>query len=74
MEWGGVGGSKKSKPIPASSRGTGLQSPHIPILPPLRGRENPRRAKPGVKWSKVKLPSLGVLLLGGSLLLLPVIS
>ena len=43
----GWGGSKKSKPILAPPRGEGLKSCPIPAPPPLRGGENPRRAKRG---------------------------
>ena len=59
--WSGAewGGSKKSKPIPASSRGTELKSPYIPILPLLRDGENPRRAKwrGQVEQSKIAIPT-----------------
>ena len=43
----GQGGSKKSKPIPALPYGVGLKSCPIPAPPPLRGGENPCRAKLG---------------------------
>ena len=43
----GRGGSKKCKPIPAPPRGAGLKFCPIPAPPPLRGGENPHRAKRG---------------------------
>ena len=50
----GRGGSKKSKPIPASHHK--LKSCLIPAPPPLRDGENPRRAKrDGAKFSSLSM-------------------
>ena len=52
----GWGGSKKSKPIPASPCGARLKSCLIPAPPPLRDGENPRRAKrDGAKFSSLSM-------------------
>ena len=57
----GQGGSKKCKPIPAPSRGADLKSHPIPAPPPLRGWENPHRAKQGgagqAGRGKITIPS-----------------
>ena len=41
----GWGGSKMSKLIPGPPYGAGLKSCPILVPPPLRGEENPRKAK-----------------------------
>ena len=52
----GRGGSKKSKLIPASPYGARLKSCLIPAPPPLRGEENPHRAKrDGAKFSSLSM-------------------
>jgi len=59
--WGGAGwgGSKNSKPIPASPCSAGQKSRPIPALLPLQGGENQRGAKRGrVKWGGAKFSSL----------------
>ena len=56
----GQGGSKKCKPIPVPSRGTGLKSHPIPVPPPLRGGKNPHGTKRGgagqVGRGKIAIP------------------
>ena len=57
----GRGGSKKCKPILASSRGTDLKSRPIPAPSPLRGGENPHGAKRGgtgqAERGKIAIPT-----------------